>query len=252
MTTGQHIRPARPLCLVAGCTKMHRAKGYCTKHYDNFRRHGDPLYVRPQPTRICSISECKGRKFAREWCRKHYDRWERYGDPLTEPPERIKDEERACSLCAEVKPKEAFRVAERVTRTGQRRKYFEGVCKDCQYVQNLEWTYANTERRNVYAERQRAAKFVRLYGPDALPLHEARENGARCENCGHVPEEGSRSLHIDHDHITGRVRGLLCHHCNTALGALQENRARIQGLVAYLDKYEVEAIAEVTEVTRGR
>jgi hypothetical protein len=41
-------------------------------------------------------------------------------------------------------------------------------------------------------------------------------------------------LAVDHDHVTGRVRGLLCHACNTALGLLEDNPATVARLEAYL------------------
>ncbi len=39
--------------------------------------------------------------------------------------------------------------------------------------------------------------------------------GGGCALCGSPPR--TRQLHIDHDHKTGRVRGLLCFRCNRAL-----------------------------------
>ena len=41
--------------------------------------------------------------------------------------------------------------------------------------------------------------------------------------------------HVDHDHETGKVRGLLCARCNTDLGRL-EDKNRIEGLYLYLEK----------------
>jgi hypothetical protein len=41
-------------------------------------------------------------------------------------------------------------------------------------------------------------------------------------------------LYVDHDHESGRVRGLLCNACNTAIGLLEEDRARIRAALAYL------------------
>jgi Recombination endonuclease VII len=43
--------------------------------------------------------------------------------------------------------------------------------------------------------------------------------GGVCAICGKPP--GERALHVDHDHETGQVRGLLCYSCNTKLGWLE-------------------------------
>lgn len=44
-----------------------------------------------------------------------------------------------------------------------------------------------------------------------------------------------RQAHIDHDHNTGIVRGLLCMNCNIALGHLEKTSVPILGIVRYLD-----------------
>ena len=46
------------------------------------------------------------------------------------------------------------------------------------------------------------------------------------------------ALNVDHDHTTGKVRELLCHNCNRALGLLQENVEIIQSALDYLNKHK--------------
>jgi len=58
------------------------------------------------------------------------------------------------------------------------------------------------------------------------------KNGTQvCQNWGC---ENTERLHIDHNHNTGEIRGLLCHGCNVALGMIQENPRRLQGLLDWI------------------
>jgi hypothetical protein len=51
----------------------------------------------------------------------------------------------------------------------------------------------------------------------------------KCEVCG-----ATETMCIDHDHVTGEFRGMLCNGCNAALGLLKEDFYRIMGLADYL------------------
>lgn len=59
--------------------------------------------------------------------------------------------------------------------------------------------------------------------------------GGRCAICKRVP---GRPLHVDHDHQSGRVRGLLCGPCNRALGLLDDQSARLLQAWEYLIRSE--------------
>lgn len=48
-------------------------------------------------------------------------------------------------------------------------------------------------------------------------------------------------LHVDHDHLTGRIRGVLCANCNRGIGLFRDNKELLAKAIKYLDKeYELE------------
>jgi hypothetical protein len=56
-----------------------------------------------------------------------------------------------------------------------------------------------------------------------------------CSICHRGP--GMRALHVDHCHVTGLVRGLLCSPCNTAAGLLQDDPGLIRSLADYIERH---------------
>ena len=86
---------------------------------------------------------------------------------------------------------------------------------------------------------QRAAWLAHRYGltpTDHAEMIAAQEN--RCAVCGDEPAEG-KALHIDHNHESGAVRGLLCGHCNRAIGLFRDDADVIEQAAAYLRHFEV-------------
>jgi hypothetical protein len=57
--------------------------------------------------------------------------------------------------------------------------------------------------------------------------------GGGCAICGRPPRPDI-SLHVDHDHETGRIRGSLCWPCNNLLGDVQDDPARLYAAADYL------------------
>lgn len=80
-----------------------------------------------------------------------------------------------------------------------------------------------------------SAHLWRAYRVSLKSYDRAVENqDGRCAVCRELPRDGQR-LHVDHDHETGKVRGLLCGGCNSALGQMKERPDAICRLAAYAD-----------------
>lgn len=108
-------------------------------------------------------------------------------------------------------------------------------CSRCQEYKNLDEFHRNSATKDGRAshckschhrdyydlEEWRERRFKRVYGitlEEYASLYD--EQGGRCALCG-GESNGRGRLAVDHDHETGRVRGLLCFSCNTALGRLE-------------------------------
>ena len=64
------------------------------------------------------------------------------------------------------------------------------------------------------------------------------QNG-RCAICGDE-FKSNRMTHVDHNHNTGKVRDLLCHHCNAGLGLFKDSVLRLQQAIDYLRRHQEE------------
>jgi Recombination endonuclease VII len=101
------------------------------------------------------------------------------------------------------------------------------VCPDCR----------KDPRPNAQVrERARTLSAYGLTQSDWDGLIRRQEN--KCALC-RTDEPGNRGerWHIDHDHVTGQVRGLLCHRCNMGLGCFRDDPEIIKAAARYVTKH---------------
>jgi len=94
------------------------------------------------------------------------------------------------------------------------------------------WKTANPERVRGYGRKKALERYGLTPEDYALLLERA---GGRCEICGTQDPGAKQSFGVDHDHETGRVRGLLCTTCNAGLGMFGDDLERIRKAVRYLE-----------------
>lgn len=141
-----------------------------------------------------------------------------------------------CTKCRQLKPVHAFG------------KHVH--CKQCKREAMAQWRQDNPEenKRRIQAHRAKypnASFASHLKCKYSLSLKEYEkmlqaQNGACaiCEKPETVRQKSKiKRLSVDHCHITGRVRGLLCVRCNVAIGLLKENEDIFKKALDYKKKY---------------
>lgn len=78
------------------------------------------------------------------------------------------------------------------------------------------------------------------------------EQKGLCDIC-YQPNIAHRDLCVDHNHETGRIRGLLCTNCNTGIGLLKENPLILDRAITYLAKHVLKEMElDNARVSRSR
>lgn len=114
---------------------------------------------------------------------------------------------------------------------GYHKKYRDSNSEECN-MRNKNWREANPDKE---IERH----LMSHYGITTDEYNDMfRKQLGRCAICGAHQSECKRALSVDHDHETGKVRGLLCQKCNTAIGLLGDNAELTRRATLYLEKQD--------------
>jgi hypothetical protein len=132
------------------------------------------------------------------------------------------------------------------------------ICKGCDRAANFAWYEANRQRaidaarewqrRNPERYRETQERYNARRKSEYRADHLRRNFGftleeydailaaqdGRCGICGDEPAPG-QFLHVDHDHESGDVRGLLCVRCNNGCGQFRENPQLLMKALDYVE-----------------
>lgn len=154
--------------------------------------------------------------------------------------------EKECARCKEVKPVTCFRP-----RSGSQKHLLRSWCLACEALNQAKrrdklvqqglrpppkyrWGSDIPE-----AERRKYNKIKNRYGLSREDYEDLlRKQEHRCATCR--KEFNIVSPHVDHCHETGKVRGLLCRACNSALGFALDDPKILQALIDYLKDQRTE------------
>ncbi len=120
----------------------------------------------------------------------------------------------------------------------------------------------NTRSRDCAKIRQRERHLLTKYGITVNEYEAMLESQKGvCFICGNPPKKGGPRLHVDHLHSKGenkrnprekrcRIRGLLCWHCNQAIGKFKDDVTRLRKAADYLETWPAQKILQ-KEKTNG-
>jgi len=145
--------------------------------------------------------------------------------------------EQECISCLKVLPIDNFEWQK--NRPSPRKK-----CKSCR---NSERVYSpeSKEKRKKYAkkyaiENKDKLKDYHLKYRYGLSLEKYNEKLSSQDNlCSICNKDLKGRKHLDHNHETGQVRGILCSGCNTGLGMFLEDKKSLERAIEYLTHWEI-------------
>jgi len=133
---------------------------------------------------------------------------------------------KACSGkggCGKEKPISCFTFSKQYQR-------YATVCKECRSRKEKEF------RKTPEGKRASRISSLKRHGMSIEDFDAMlkKQNGG-CGICGNTENKvRGNGLFVDHCHISGKIRGLLCHHCNAALGHFDDNVVNLRSAIAYL------------------
>lgn len=139
---------------------------------------------------------------------------------------------KTCKKCGETKLVSEFHK-NKATKDG-----FQYKCKECNLAHVKDWQEKNPDYWKTQKNRLGSISLQRRARTYGISVEEVQKllEATHCEICD---TEIVGHKNIDHDHATGKVRGVLCGPCNRALGIMHDDVALLQKAIDYLKKHRL-------------
>ena len=118
-------------------------------------------------------------------------------------------------------------------------------CSKCGIQKSVSEFYKNRGKpRNdckICHEKSKIKSKLNVYG---LTIEQYNELISKQNNCCAICKtifSVKKHTHIDHCHLTNKVRGILCHSCNTSLGHFRDSIQTLKNAIEYLSHYEMKS-----------
>ena len=138
-------------------------------------------------------------------------------------------------------------------------------CKDCANKSKDKWSINNKEKERNTAKvwrkknkeklrkQKRKETLKKIYGITLNDYNEMFSNQSGCcAICGKHQSQENKALSVDHNHLTGEVRKLLCCKCNFLVGKIESNIDIIDNIFSYLEENNGKEGSEREKRTRAK
>jgi hypothetical protein len=134
-----------------------------------------------------------------------------------------------CSWCSSFKDLLSFDI-DRSKKNGRK-----SYCKECRREYSRAYELKRYDKDKNYFKH-----ISNKYGltREAYRVLYDSQDGC-CAVCEAPETLSARRFHVDHDHSTGIVRGLLCHYCNVGIGQFEDDPKLLAAAIDYLDRSDV-------------
>ena len=137
---------------------------------------------------------------------------------------------RTCNKCGQTKDITDFYKTGRKTDKNPNQRHY--TCKECTKAR---LKASPSQSPEMMRERHLKRKYD-MTGAEYQDLLDAQSG--RCAICKTSEPGGKHNVfQVDHDHVTGKVRELLCKDCNIVLGLVQDSPEHLNRLIAYVIKH---------------
>jgi len=141
---------------------------------------------------------------------------------------------KVCSVCKEEKPFSEFKKRSQL-KSGIGARCIKCVSKMNKSI-NIKWINDHPDRWRLISRLNSFKSRGISITPDEYKIL-LEESGILCNICNKPNTHKYGHLCLDHNHSTGKARGLLCHKCNVAIGMVYDNVKLLQKMINYLNKH---------------
>lgn len=230
----------RRACTELDCDHPAFGRGLCSRHYQLAKYHGTlPGPPDPRPCQQCG-KVFAGRKWNAIYCSKACNeraRWERtrkarYPEPAIQCEHCGKafDKKRIDARFCSNKCGQDWRNAQTSARTLATKAASNRTCETCGAA--IPPQVKITARYCSEACKIRANRH-KMYGLTKQELDTLLAQHDVCAIC-QAANWTRKGPQVDHDHVTGQVRGILCSNCNQGLGRFRDDPALLRAAIRYL------------------